>query len=138
MNDAKGDSSWADFLVGSVGQTTGCALPRLPRGGETWPYLDEETDLHMFPIYMAVPGCLRKNIARGTTDPGIDLVTWTGIGSNMAPPALIAGWATKSLGRWHSLHWSPGCKTCIAYYLMDGRVELINAIKSSVTHFYTP
>ena len=32
------------------------------------------------------------NIARGTTDPEIDSETWTKLGNNMAPLALIANW----------------------------------------------
>ena len=36
-----------------------------------------------------------KNIARGTTDPEIDSETWTKLGSNMAPLALIANLATR-------------------------------------------
>ena len=31
-----------------------------------------------------------RNIARGTTDPEIDSVTWTELGNNMAPLALVA------------------------------------------------
>ena len=34
------------------------------------------------------------NIARGTTDPEIDSETWTKLGNNMAPLALIANLAT--------------------------------------------
>ena len=41
-----------------------------------------------------------KNIARGTTDPEIDSVTWTKFGNNMAPLALVANLAT----RWRHLH----------------------------------
>ena len=40
------------------------------------------------------------NIARGTTDPEIDSVTWFELGNNMAPFALVANLAT----RWHHLH----------------------------------
>ena len=35
------------------------------------------------------------NIARGTTDPEIDSETWTKLGNNMAPLALIANLATR-------------------------------------------
>ena len=35
----------------------------------------------------------RLNIARGTTDPEIDSETWTKLGNNMAPLALIANLA---------------------------------------------
>ena len=42
------------------------------------------------------------NIARGTTDPEIDSETWTKLGINMAPLALIANLAT----RWHHLTFS--------------------------------
>ena len=35
------------------------------------------------------------NIARGTTDPEIDSVTWTKFGSNMATLALVANLATR-------------------------------------------
>ena len=34
------------------------------------------------------------NIARGTTDPEIDSVTWTNFVNNMAPLALVANLAT--------------------------------------------
>ena len=37
----------------------------------------------------------RINIARGTTDPEIDSETWTKLGNNMAPLALIANLATR-------------------------------------------
>ena len=40
------------------------------------------------------------NIARGTTDPEIDSVTWIEFGNNMAPFALVANLAT----RWRHLH----------------------------------
>ena len=36
-----------------------------------------------------------KNIVRGTTDPEIDSETWTELGNNMAPLALIADLATR-------------------------------------------
>ena len=36
-----------------------------------------------------------QNIARGTTDPEIDSETWTKLGNNMAPLALIANLATR-------------------------------------------
>ena len=42
----------------------------------------------------------RLNIARGTTDPEIDSETWTKLGNNMAPLALVANLAT----RWHHLY----------------------------------
>ena len=42
------------------------------------------------------------NIARGTTDPEIDSETWTKLGNNMAPLALIANLAT----RWRHLTFS--------------------------------
>ena len=41
-----------------------------------------------------------RGIARGTTDPEIDSVTWTKFGNNMAPLALVAILAT----RWRHLH----------------------------------
>ena len=54
-----------------------------------------------------------KNIARGTTDPEIDSVTWTNFGNNMARLALVAHLAT----RWRHLHylqiWPPDGTTCI-------------------------
>ena len=40
------------------------------------------------------------NIARGTTDPEIDSVTWIKSSNNMAPLALVAYLAT----RWRHLH----------------------------------
>ena len=40
------------------------------------------------------------NIARGTTDPEIDSVTWIKFINNMAPLALVAYLAT----RWRHLH----------------------------------
>ena len=43
-----------------------------------------------------------ENIARGTTDPEIDSETWTKLGNNMAPLALIANLAT----RWRHLNFS--------------------------------
>ena len=43
-----------------------------------------------------------KNIARGTTDPEIDSVTWIKFINNMAPLALIANLAT----RWRHLTFS--------------------------------
>ena len=42
----------------------------------------------------------KVNIARGTTDPKIDSVTWTKFGNNMAPLALVTNLAT----RWRHLH----------------------------------
>ena len=42
------------------------------------------------------------NIARGTTDPEIDSETWTKLGNNMAPLALIANLDT----RWSHLTFS--------------------------------
>ena len=41
-----------------------------------------------------------KNIARGTTDPEIDSVTWIELGKNMAPLTLVANLTT----RWRHLH----------------------------------
>ena len=41
-----------------------------------------------------------KNIARSTTDPEIDSVTWIELGNNMAPLILVANVAT----RWRHLH----------------------------------
>ena len=56
----------------------------------------------------------KKNIARGTTDPEIDSVTWTKFGNNMATLALVANFAT----RWHDLQslkiWPPDGTTCIS------------------------
>ena len=43
---------------------------------------------------------IKANIARGTTDPEIDSMTWTKFGNNMAPLALVANLAT----RWRHLH----------------------------------
>ena len=40
------------------------------------------------------------NIARGTTDPEIDSVTWIKFSNNMAPLALVAYFIT----RWRHLH----------------------------------
>ena len=48
-------------------------------------------------------GCFASevgNIARGTTDPEIDSVTWIELGNNMAPLTLVANLAT----RWRHLH----------------------------------
>ena len=39
-----------------------------------------------------------RNIARGTTDPEIDSETWTKLGNNIAPLALIANLATSPDG----------------------------------------
>ena len=44
----------------------------------------------------------RRNIARGTTDPEIDSVTWIKLSNNKAPLALVANLAT----RWRHLHLS--------------------------------
>ena len=44
-------------------------------------------------------GCF-LNIARGTTDPEIDSVTWIKLGNNMAPLTLVENLAT----RWRHLH----------------------------------
>ena len=56
------------------------------------------------------------NIARGTTDPEIDSVTWFELGNNMAPFALVANLAT----RWCHLHklkiWPPYGSTCISLH----------------------
>ena len=41
-----------------------------------------------------------KNIARGTTDPEIESVTWIKLGNNMAPHTLVANLAN----RWRHLH----------------------------------
>ena len=41
-----------------------------------------------------------ENIARGTKDQGIDSVTWTKFGNNMAPLALVV----ISTTRWHHSH----------------------------------
>ena len=43
---------------------------------------------------------LQGNIARGTTDPEIDSVTWIELGNNMAPLTLVANLTTW----WHHLH----------------------------------
>ena len=42
-----------------------------------------------------------KNIARGTTDPEIDSVTWIELGNKIAPLTLVAYLAT----RWRRLHY---------------------------------
>ena len=41
------------------------------------------------------------NIARGTTDPEIDSVTWIKFSNNMTLLALVENFAN----RWHNLHW---------------------------------
>ena len=41
-----------------------------------------------------------QNIARGTTDPEIDSLTWIELGDNMAPLTLVANLTT----RWRHLH----------------------------------
>ena len=46
--------------------------------------------------------CTNINIARGTTDPEIDSETWTKLGNNIAPLALIANLAN----RWRHLTFS--------------------------------
>ena len=43
----------------------------------------------------------KKNIARGTTDPEIDSVTWIELGNKIAPLTLVAYLAT----RWRHLHY---------------------------------
>ena len=42
-----------------------------------------------------------KNIARGTTDPEIDSLTWIELGNKIAPLTLVAYLAT----RWRHLHY---------------------------------
>ena len=46
--------------------------------------------------------CQREkiNIARGTTDPEIDSITWIELGNNMAPLTLVANLDS----RWRHLH----------------------------------
>ena len=60
-------------------------------------------------------GTNSKIIARGTTDPEIESVTWIKLGNNMAPHTLVANLAT----RWRHLHklqiWPPDGATCISY-----------------------
>ena len=55
----------------------------------------------------------KTNIARGTTDPEMDSVTWSEFGNNTAPLAFVAHLAT----RWHNLDWfkiwSSGGAICI-------------------------
>ena len=55
-----------------------------------------------------------RNIARGTTDPEIDSVTWIELGNNMAPLTLVANFATI----WRHLHhlqiWPPDGATNIS------------------------
>ena len=57
---------------------------------------------------------LHINIARGTTDPEINSVTWIKLGNNMAPLTLVANLAT----RWRHLHylqiWPPDGATCVS------------------------
>ena len=57
--------------------------------------------------HFSLQGSKYGNIARGTTDPEIDSVTWTKLGNNMAPFALVANLTT----RWRHLHklqiWPP-------------------------------
>ena len=48
----------------------------------------------------SLAGSYFENIARGTTDPEIDSVTWIKFINNMAPLALVANLAT----RWRHLH----------------------------------
>ena len=74
-----------------------------------------------------------KNIARGTTDPEIDSVTWTKFGNNMAPLAFVANLTT----RWRHLHklqiWPPD-GTCIATLLWIALLALsvsIDLVSSS-------
>ena len=56
----------------------------------------------------------KKNIARGTTDPEIDSLTWIELGNKIAPLTLVAYLAT----RWRQLHylqiWPPDGTTCIS------------------------
>ena len=49
----------------------------------------------------SVPDGSDKNIARGTTDPEIDSVTWIELGNKIAPLTLVAYLAT----RWRHLHY---------------------------------
>ena len=55
------------------------------------------------------------NIARGTTDPEIDSVTWTKLGNNMMLLALVSNFATRFC-HWHWLQiWPPDGTTWISY-----------------------
>ena len=49
----------------------------------------------------STPTTWGQNIARGTTDPEIDSVTWIELGNKIAPLTLVAYWAT----RWRHLHY---------------------------------
>ena len=61
----------------------------------------------MWRIYTAVrEALLKKNIARGTTDPEIDSVTWIKFINNMAPLAVVAYLAT----RWRHIKYINDCK----------------------------
>ena len=72
-------------------------------------YMDEKVDYKLFREEveerrvkgMTMDGeYLEENIARGTTDPEIDSVTWIKFINNIAPLALVAYLAT----RWRHLH----------------------------------
>ena len=90
------------------------------------------------------------NIARGTTDPEIDSVTWTNFVNNMAPLALVANLATciscifghqvtqrglvqNLVMRWCHLHclqsWPLGWVTCIATLLWIALLALSVSIE---------
>ena len=56
--------------------------------------------LAIFLQYIKPNRANERNIARGTTDPDIDSVTWIKLGNNMAPLTLVANLAT----RWRHLH----------------------------------
>ena len=56
--------------------------------------------LSSFKVCLRNIDCLKRNIARGTTDPEIDSVTWIKFSNNMAPLPSVAYLAT----RWRHLH----------------------------------
>ena len=71
----------------------------------------------------------KLNIARGTTDPEIDSITWIKLGKNMAPLTLVANLATS----WRHLHglqiWPPDGATCISCKFVHQMALLALVIK---------
>merc|ERR1712020_685291 len=63
-----------------------------PSGGQNYNDCKRRHVVAKFPIiinYFMLPN-VKKNIARGSTDPEIDSVTWIELGNNMAPLTLVA------------------------------------------------
>ena len=69
--------------------------------------------LSSFKVCLRNIDCLKRNIARGTTDPEIDSVTWIKFSKNMAPLALVANLPTRWRHLYSSQMWPPDGAFCI-------------------------